>query len=156
MKSSSRWLLISGTAIGILIIAATVLALTMTGEKSGALLPADTPEGTVQRFFLALKGEDYAQANSYLTAETQITMSLGDLNWSYYGYQEKPNWQVTLGKSTVTANEATMDVVIDNFRINTPFDNPIRSHTITFHLRQQENLWKIYTPNDLWQIFGYY
>ncbi len=66
MKTSSRWLLIFGVTIGVLVIAAVVLVLTMPTPET-RLLPEDTPEGIVQRYFLALEAEDYVTAYSYLS-----------------------------------------------------------------------------------------
>lgn len=156
MKLSNRWLIISGAVIGALVITVITLVFTLTRENIETLLPVDTPEGTVQRFFIALKAEDYIQACTYLTSTNRARM-YSDMTDQYdYGYQEKPNWQATLGKSTVTANEATVEVTIDNFHIDSLLDNSIGSHTVVFHLRQEENQWKIYKPDYLWQILRYY
>ena len=99
MKSSSRLLLISAVAIAILVIVAVVLVLTMPGEESVSLLPEDTPEGTVQRYLLALQVEDYLKAYSYLSP--QRTDKIPYEEWRLVSPGERPGWKATLGKSTI-------------------------------------------------------
>ena len=67
MRASGRWLLIFGVAIGVLTVVSIVLGLTLGGELTASLLPEDTPEGTVQRYILAIGAEDYEEAYGYLS-----------------------------------------------------------------------------------------
>ncbi len=153
MKTSGRWLLIFGGAIGLLVIIAIVLVLTMTGGKNQTLLPEGTPEGTVQRFFLALKAEDYTGAYGYFSSDIQNKTSFDSWGSYYSTGQNRPNWQVTLGKPSVNSDEATIVVTIDVFRAGGPLENPINTHTNTFHLKKQDSSWKITTLFSLWQLY---
>jgi len=65
VKSSSRLLMGFGIGIIVLVIITVVLALSL-GQKNAPLLSADTPEGAVQRFLLAVQSKDYTAAYNYL------------------------------------------------------------------------------------------
>jgi hypothetical protein len=58
-----------GITIGILVIIAVALVLSTRGSVS--LLPADTPQGTVQRFLVALQDKDFQKAYSYLSLDVK-------------------------------------------------------------------------------------
>ena len=152
MKSSSRWLLIFGVAIGILVILAIVLVLTMPDQEA-RLFPEETPEGTVQRYFLALKTEDYVTAYSYLSPPPTEKYPYEEWRSPFTSFDEKPAFKVTLGKSAVKDTEATVDVVVDVFRPSGPFDNPVRTHHVTFFLKKEGTSWKITSPWDVWWLF---
>jgi hypothetical protein len=152
VKTSSRWLLIFGVTIGVLVIAAVVLVLTMT-PKETPLLPENTPEGTVQRYFLALQDEDYLTAYSYLSPPTTETYPYEQWRSPFTSPGEKPEWKATLGKSAVEDSQATVEVTIDTFRPGGPFDNPVRTNQITFFLTKEGTSWKITSPWDVWWLF---
>jgi len=153
VKPSSRWLLIFGAAIGVLAIVAIVLVFTMGGPGSAPLLPEDTPEGTVQRYFLALQAEEYTTAYSYLTPPPTEKEPYQEWRSPLIRPEEKPGWKVTLGKSAVSDNKATVDVVVDIFRPGGPFDNPVSTQRVTFFLKQEGTSWKITSPWDVWWLF---
>ena len=152
MKPSSRWLLGFGVAIGVLVIAAVVLVLTMPAQEV-RLFPEDTPEGTVQRYFLALKAEDYVTAYSYLSPPPSEKYPYEEWRSPFISPGEKPGFKVTLGKSAVKDTEATVDVIVDVFRPSGPFDNPVHTHHITFYLKKEGTSWKITSPWDVWWLF---
>jgi hypothetical protein len=116
VKPSSRWLLIFGAAIGALVIVAIALVFTLGRPGSAPLLPEDTPEGTVQRYLLALEAEDYKTAYSYLSFPSNKQISYDVWKGRAIRYEEKHGVKVTLEKSTVTGDEATVYVVVDVFR----------------------------------------
>ena len=157
--SSSRLLLAFGGAIGVLVIVAVVLVLTIAGAKDAPLLSEDTPEGTVQRYLLALKAEDYEQAYSYLSSTALTEYSYYEFydEWSrpFSRRQESPGWKATLGKSSVIGDEATVDVVVDVFifRPSGLFENPVRTQYITFHLKKVDASWSIVDPVWLWFFY---
>jgi hypothetical protein len=152
VKSSSRWLLAFGVTIGVLVIVAVVLVLTMPTPET-RLLPEDTPEGIVQRYFLALQAEDYVTAYSYLSPPPSEKYPYEEWTGPFISSGEKPEWRVTLGKSAVKDSEATVDVAVDTFRPSGPFDNPVRTQHITFSLKKEGTSWKITSPWDVWWLF---
>ena len=153
MKSSSRWLLVFGITIGVLVIVAVVLVLTLAKPGGTPLLPEDTPEGTVQRYFLALQAGDYVTAYSYIIPPPTEKYPYEEWRSPFISSGEKPEWKVTLGKSAVKDSEATVDVVVDVFRPGGPFDNPVRTNQITFFLTKEGTSWKITSPWDVWWLF---
>jgi len=158
VKPSNRLLLAFGAAIGVLVIVAIVLVLTIGSVRETPLLPEDTPEGTVQRYFKALEAKDYATAYSYLSFPPDKKTSYEKWKESFSWYREKNETKVTLGKSAVTGNEATVDVTVDIFRTsepfdNPPFDNPVRTQHITFFLKQDGTSWKITSPTYVGWFF---
>ena len=152
MKSSSRSLLIFGVAIGVLVIVAIVLVLTIGGAREVPLLPEDEPGGIVQRYFLALDDGEYQTAYSYLSPPADEKLTYEKWHPSVSS-EDKPSWQVTLGDSTVTGDEATVDVTVDVFRPGGPFDNPMYTHHTTFFLKQEGTSWKITSPTYVWFLY---
>ena len=150
MRSSSRWLFAFGIAIGVLVIVAVVLVLTMTGEGAMILLPEDTPEGTVQRYFLAIEAEDYEKAYSYLSPSAIAEESRYNSyeNWSQAFLQRRQTnaWKATIGESSVTDDTARVAVAIDIFRPSSPFENPVRTRHYTFQLKKEGTSWSITAP----------
>jgi len=150
MKSSTRWLLGFGSAIVVLVLVAVILVLTMTGENSYNLLPEDTPEGIVQRYFLAIEAEDYEQAYSYLSPAATSEESRYNTyeGWHQGLLQRKQTnaWKVTLGESSVTETKAVVPVTVDIFSPDTPFEDPVSTRSYTFTLEKEEGLWRIISP----------
>jgi hypothetical protein len=152
MKSSNRWLLIFGAAIGVLVIVAIVLVLTLPA-KEAPLLSEDTPEGTVQRYLLALEAEDYATAWSYLSPPASEKLTYEDWMRSAVSPGEKPGLKVTLGKSAITNSTATVEVIVDVFRPGGPFGNPVSTNHFSFVLTKQGTSWKITSPTYVWWFY---
>lgn len=153
MKASSRLLLGFGVAIGVLVIVTVTLVLTLTGGEDVSLLPEDIPEGTVQRFLLALEEEDYLKAYSYLSPPTEDETPYESRRKPFTDSGERFGSKATLGKSVVVDDDATVDVVIEVFRPHGPFTDPVRTHHITFFLEKVEDSWKITSPVDLWWMY---
>jgi hypothetical protein len=158
VKSSSRWLIIFGAAIGALVIVAIALVFTMAKPGGESLLPADTPEGTVQRYLLALEAEDYKTAYSYLSFPPNKQISYDVWKGRAIRYEEKHAVKVTLEKSMVTGDEATVSVMVDVFRANEPFENPpfenpVYTSHVTFSLKKEGASWKINSPTYMGWFF---
>jgi len=145
-------LLAFGVAIGVLVIVAVVLVLTIPGGGI-PLLPEDTPEGTVQRYLLALEAEDYLKAYSYLSPAPDEKIPYEPWREPLVPFGERPGWKATLGESVVRGDEATVKVKVDVFRPGGPFRNPVRTHDIAFFLKKEGASWRITSPVDVWWIF---
>ena len=116
-------------------------------------MPEDTPEGTVQRFLLAVRDEDYLAAESYLSPPIDDKVAYDLRRNRVAGLGEGPGWKATLGKSVVRNNEATVDVVVDVFRPSGPFENSVRTYRVTFFLKKEGASWKITSPVNLWWLY---
>ena len=153
VMTSRRWLLAFGLAIGVLIVVMVVLVLTTASPGDTTLLPEDTPEGTVQRFLLAVKDGDYLTAESYLSSEIDDKIAYDLRRSRVAGFGERSGWKATLGESVVRDDEATVDVVVDVFRPGGPFDNPVRTSRVTFFLEREGVSWSITSPVNLWWLY---
>jgi hypothetical protein len=153
MKASTRFLVISGVAIGVLVVVTVVLVLTLGNGKTISLLPEDTPEGVVQRYLLALEDEDYEEAYGYLSSTAREEAFYG-LSWQDYfgGYGEKPAWQAALGESWVLVNVATVDVTFTIFQHRGLLD-PTHTNHVTFRLNKEGDSWGITSPTRFWFLY---
>ena len=150
MKASTRLLVTFGISIGALVIVTVVLALSLGAGQDTALLPEDTPEGTVQRYLRAIKAEDYKKAYGYLSTATLAEESHYNTyeKWrqSYQWQREQPGWKATLSEITITGNEADITVIIDVIKPEVIFSEPIQSQKYNFYLTKEGNTWKITSP----------
>lgn len=153
MKSSSRWLYMFGIAIGVLVIATVVLALTTGSPSDKPLLSEDTPEGTVQRFLVAVRDGDYLAAEGYLSPSDDDRTELKFLRNRAIGSSEGPGWKATLGNTIIRDDEASVEVTVDVFRPRGPFDNAVNTQQITFFLVKEEGSWKITSPVNIWWLY---
>ncbi len=153
MRSSRRWLLAFGLTIGVLVIVTMALVLTTSSLGDEPLLPENTPEGTVQRFLLAVRDEDYLAADSYLSPTIDDKIAYDLRRPQPVGSGDGPGWKATLGKSIVRDDEATVDVTVDVFRPRGPFESSVRTHQVTFFLKKEGASWKITSPVNLWWLY---
>ena len=153
MRSSRRWLFTFGLAIGVLLIVTVALVLTTASPADKPLLPEDTPEGTVQRFLLAVRDEDYLTADSYLSPPIDDKADYDLRRIRETGPGNGPGWKATLGKSIERDDEATVDVTVDVFRPRGPFENSVRTHQVTFFLKKEGTSWKITSPVNIWWLY---
>jgi len=152
MKSSNRWLIIFGAVIFVLVVAAVVLVLFLPPSEA-PLAPEGTPEGTVQRYLLALEAEDFPTAWGYLSPPASENLTYDNWLRQMPRPAEKPGIRITLRKSSLTGNQASVEVVIDVFRPTGPFDNPVSSQDVTFFLTRIGTSWKITSPTYVWWFF---
>lgn len=153
MKSSSRWLYLFGIAIGVLVIATVVLVLTIGSPSDESLLSEDTPEGTVQRFLLALRDGDYLAAEDYLSPSDDDRTELKFLRNRALDSSESPGWKATLGNTIIKDDEASVEVIIDIFRPRGPFENAVNTQQTTFFLIKEDDSWKITSPVNIWWLY---
>jgi hypothetical protein len=122
MKSSKRLLAIFAGAVGLLVLV-TLLLVLIGGNKPVEMLPEGSPEGTVQRYLLAIDGGEYLEAYSYLSPLLEEKLTYENWQTSFNYPSERPAYRVTLGQSNASGDDATVEVVVDVFRSGSPFDN---------------------------------
>ena len=158
MNSSRRWLVIFAIAIGVLVLATVSLVL-FTKNSQVTLLSADTPQGTVQRYLIALQEKDYQKAYSYLSFDSSLKMPYMSYNdWlssvsAMPGTYNQTAWKATLGKVTLDGDNATVEVTIDTFRAGGLFSNSQNSQIIPFQLSRTAGVWFITSPNYVYWIY---
>jgi len=152
MKSSSRTLYIFGAVIGALVILTVALVLAL-GSPSEEPLAEGTPEGTVQRFLLALKDMDYLAAESYLAASEDDERNGDLLKNRLSSSNEDSGWKAVLGDTAINGDEATVEVRVDTFRPRGLFESSVNTQKVTFFLEKQDDAWKIVSPVNIWWIY---
>ena len=158
MNSSNRILVGFGVGIALLVVITLVLVLAM-GQQSSPRLPADTPEGTVQSYLLALKDGDYIAARTFLLIPDTGNNRPGYPLIPPYPVPYRSNnpspWKANLGQTNVTGDQATVEVTVDNFSgPSGPFDNPVRTMSIIFSLEKGPGgRWLITQPLDAYWLY---
>jgi hypothetical protein len=142
MKSSNRFLLGFGIAITILVVITITLVLVNPGSIT--LLPENTPQGSVQRFLLAIENHDLPKAYSYLN------VIIGGKKLTYNDWMQSMSprlqlsslaWKASFGEINISGNVANVEVIIDIFQTGFP-------------LAQTEN-YELHLINSRWLITSY-
>lgn len=154
MKSSNRLLLGFGIAIGAVAVVTVVLVLAF-GRGDSPLLPQDTPEGTVQRFLLAVKERDYPRAYSYLDIIEERGQKVSYEQWRQsvdVGPDPATSWKATIEKVERGNGTASIEVRVEVFRPRGPFEDPVRTSRMSFELRRTVESWVITSRPELWLL----
>jgi hypothetical protein len=160
MKTSSRALIGFGIIIAVLIIVAITLVLTL-GKGNPPLLSENTPQGIVQRYLIAIQEKNYPAAYNYLappdTSDPNYVkgspLSSFD-NWVMTTqYAGNSTWKANLGKVTILGATANVEIIVDHFRPEGPFGNPVNTNNLTFFLKTVDSKWLITSPLDLYWLY---
>ena len=156
MNSSRQWLIIFTAVLSVLVITTASLVFLTKGYEV-ALLPENTPQGTVQRYLIAIQERDYQAAYNYLSFDPSQKPLTYDkwLNMGT-GNPQRPNqttWKATLGKTTQNGDYATVEVIIDTLRPDGPFVNPLNSQQVAFQLHIINLKWLITSPTYVYWIY---
>ena len=156
MTSSKRFLI--GFSIAIVVLAAAAISIALLTQGNNIVLePENTPQGTVQRFLIAIQDKDYPKAYSYLKVETKnqpMPYTYSDfLNEVTHPWSTGTAWKATLSKTTVTGDSATVEVIVDTLRPGGPFQDPVNTQTVTFQMTKVDNTWYVSNPYSLWWLY---
>ncbi len=156
MKNSSRTLLSFGIALGVLVIATLVLALTL-GKGNAPLMSENTPQGVIQRYLLAIQEKNYLAAYNYLAPSDPKNVNEPIRSYDMWLQQVQNSvnstWKANLGKVTISGETANVDVSIEVLRPDGPFGNPVNANNITFFLKMVGANWLIISPADLYWLY---
>lgn len=153
MNSSSKWLLIFTGIIGVLAVLAVVLVL-FTQGKNVTLLPADTPQGTVQRYLIALENSDYQQAYTYLSPNMPDGAPYSQwLTQNQNAPAGQTGWRATLGKVVQNGSYATVAVAIETSYPGGVMSSSQSDIPVTFDLTETGNSWLITSPSYIFWIY---
>ncbi len=144
---AKKWLIVGVTLLVGLLVAAVTMAVVNT--RGGArLLPADSPEGAVQRYLQALEREDYPEAYSYLGSDVHNRCSLDSfVGREYWPYSEEG--QVTLEKTERYDDSAVVRATVTVDHGDAPFGSSEYSYDRTFQLKLEGDQWRLTGP-DCW------
>ena len=141
--------------IGIAVLIVAALAVYFTRRGDGSYVAEDTPEGVVHNYALALLNKDYQKAYSYLADlkdkptydQFRLAFAVGRLN--------PASGSIQIGKSTVSGNDASVEVDMVN-QPGDPFSTGY-NNVGTAQLMRQGGAWKISAmpTYNLWDYSWY-
>lgn len=149
---SKIWLFGAVTLVVAMVVGGVTVAL-IAGRGDIELLPSDSPEGVVQRYLLALEGEEYQEAYDYLSDDVRQRCR--------YEHFLRGASRAEIGESHVTL-EGTRVVddraqVKARFTIFDPeglFGPSERSYERTFHLKLENGQWRLGSiPETPWGVW---
>ena len=140
------WLIGVVVFVGALVVAGLVVALVTTRHTE--MLPADSPEGAVQRYLLALEDRSYDEAYGYLSASTRAACSRSQF-LRYASYREVRDVSMTLEDTRQFDSSAVVVAKVTVFDIEPSLEPQEYSYEQTFDLRLEADQWRLVSP-DYW------
>jgi hypothetical protein len=147
-RQPDRFLLGIVVGLVVLLIAAAISVVLL--RQPAQELPADTPGGTVQRFYSALQNKDYAGAYNYLSDSMQDKPTLAaftNYNTSYYtgGDSYSSPQRIRIDDATITGDDATVPVAVTTYyNSGSPFGGSgDYTNTEVFSLHKDNGTWLI-------------
>src|SRR4051812_42358918 len=113
-RAADRFFLAILAGLGLLLLAAAISVIAL--RRPAATLPADTPEGVVQRFYIALENRDYHGAYDLLSVQSVSTPAREEFvrynadSQAYAGPQ-----RVRIDDQRVTGDFATVTVTVTQY-----------------------------------------
>lgn len=145
---SNRWLI--GTAVVVaLLVAVSIGAAVTRGQRDVANYPANTPEGTVQRYLQAVWAKNYQEAYSPLSDDLKAYCKpehLADTS----SWTREQDMRVSLVGSQTIDGKVRVEVRISQVHMGEPFTPSESSYTQRFLLVSQgaagSEAWKFAEP----------
>ena len=147
---SSRWL--AGAALVILVIlVVSLLVALLNRPREADLLPEGTPEGTVQRYLLAVEEDGGRNAYEYLSPSLQERCEFQRFRDSTRRIDRRvggtaEDLRVTLEGTQSINGTVEVQVRITQFRVSAPFDVNEYSHIQHFSLERLDGTWRFVEP----------
>ena len=139
---SKVWLIGAAVFVTALAVAGIVVALVTT---RGGLLPADSPEGVLQRYLIALEDGEQREAYDYLAEDARVTCPFADFV-KQASYQGVRGSQMTLENVERFDQRALVTANVTVFDPNIPFGPEEHSYERTFELTLEGGGWKMTWP----------
>lgn len=118
----------------------SLLALAIPSRWGPQLAPPTTPEGVVQRFYLAAYNGDFDRAYSYLSQDAKRRISADDLE--QLGSELRGS-RIQVGMPKVQGDSARVEVAITRFGPVGPFGPEEWTERRDVYLRREAGTWKI-------------
>jgi hypothetical protein len=144
--TTTRTLLLIGAAI-VALMAITIVVVVAAGGRTVQQYPADTPEGTMQRYLTAFDDGDYEAAYAYFSDDVHATMTLDDFetaidNYGSYFGEGSPARQVSFDRVTGDEDRVQVHLVVEEFSGEGLTGNSYRSEREIRLVRQSDG-WRI-------------
>ena len=149
-SSASRWL--AGVALGIVVLVIVAVALALSNRSGDtALLPEDTPQGTAQRYLLAIEQGESRKAYDYLGSGLQERCTFQHFRESVRPFERldrgaAEDLRVTLQGTRPVDGMVEVRVRITQFHVSAPFNVSDYSHDQRFTLEKQAGSWRFVDP----------
>lgn len=141
--SSSRWL--AGIALTVLALVIISITLALVNRRAPALSPEDTPEGTVQRYLIAVQEDDADRAYGYLSSDLQEYCDYAHFLDSK-DTRRNENERIVLKSSEIRGEQAIVRIEVTNTSLSPPFDVNEYSYPVQYVLEQEESVWRFSEP----------
>jgi hypothetical protein len=142
-SASSKWLAGIASFVTVLIIVSVLISI--FANDGTDLLPADTPEGTVQRYLQALTEDDLIAAYGYISEDVKV-----DCKLEYFiqtsKYQREQNFGAALTETNNIAGRSIVGVDIIEPGSGAPFGSGRYTFRTSFTLMQEDGEWLITEP----------
>jgi hypothetical protein len=142
-SSSSRWL--AGIALTVLVLVIISVTLALVNRRGPALSPEDTPEGTVQRYLIALQEDDINGAYDYLNSNLKEYCDYAHFQDSK-DTRGSGNERIVLKSSEIREEQAIVRIEVTNTNLSPPFDVNEYSYPVQYVLEQEGDVWRFSEP----------
>ena len=139
--ASGRWLAGITAVVGGLVVISLVVALA-SGSEEAPLLPADTPEGTVQRYIRALQDADYATAHALLSEDAREHCPIEDYR-RQQRFETQDDVRVRLGATRPAGDDVAVTVHVTRFSASPPFGVSESTSETRYLLTETADGWRI-------------
>ena len=153
-SARGRAVLRIGAALAVLI-AVSVLIVILTAGRAASVqtYPADTPEGTIQRYVQALEDQDYDTAYSYFSSEVQSDLTEREFTDHTSVFAPFPGFAPSERRVSVDRVEERDDRTTIHLSIEEYFDAGFGffapgelAYQRPIRLTQEDGAWKIHQP----------
>lgn len=143
-SASARWLTGIVSAAVVLIVVSILLNV-LADDRSDDLLPADTPEGTVQRYLLALVDDEIDVALDYVDEELKANCTKQQLlQWRIF--ERDWDFSAKISRTTEVGDSVLITVEITETDFDPPFGRNQYSFPATFTVSRVDGGWRISEP----------
>lgn len=145
--SPTRWLIGVALVVVALLGLSVAVAVLRPGASSVAL-PADTPEGVVQRYIQAVQEQDYPLAHSYYSTRLRQTCTIDEIaNQARWISEDAGNRRIELVETRPMSDGRTqVRVRIIEVNVSPPFGVDEYSHEEWYVLVSESGNWRLDSP----------
>jgi hypothetical protein len=145
--SPNRWLIAISAIVLALILLSIVIALIRPATDS-VVLPADAPEGVVQRYIQALQAPDFALARSYYSTRLQGTCTVDEITeQTRWIRNEESSRRIELVETTMMSDGRTqVRARVTDVTVSPPFGVNEYSHDEWYILVREGGGWRLDAP----------